>query len=274
MNTARRIRGIIPVQEIEDIVEVGTTVPVRCKLENGINAIVKYMKNPYGEQVLINEFIGSCIADRIDLSIPEYGICEFSPEVILQTNQNEEIDLYNAGPAFYTKEYSKTIPPNSPVLLGLADNVNVEKLILFDYLINNCDRHMGNLLLSLSDKTLYVIDHSHIITENCCRASVSQFECELNMENLLSDRFLRVNGDVYKNISAVAPIKKSVVIEDIVSIQKKITPEFLVEIREELPDAWTKSIGEEKLGIIFEIIHKRCCMLNEIVDMIIKEVSI
>ena len=70
----RRIAGIIEVEEIHDIIEQGTTMPVRCRLRNGENVVVKYMKNPYGQRVLVNEWIGSNIADIIGLTIPEYGI--------------------------------------------------------------------------------------------------------------------------------------------------------------------------------------------------------
>ena len=125
----KKIAGIIEVEEIHDVIDVGTTMPVRCRLENGMNVVVKYMKNPFGQIVLINDLIGSCIADVVGVNNPEYGICNLSEEVIINSNCNEEIDLRNAGLAFYTKEYSSTIPP-SMSMLSLVENKETEKIEL------------------------------------------------------------------------------------------------------------------------------------------------
>ena len=100
MRLKRKIEGIIEVEEVLDVIEVGTTIPVRCRLQNGMNVVVKYMKNPFGKRVLINELIGSCIADIINLKIPEYGICNLSEDVISNTNENEDIDERNANLSF------------------------------------------------------------------------------------------------------------------------------------------------------------------------------
>lgn len=130
LEQTRRIAGIIEVEEIHDIIEQGTTMPVRCRLKNGMDVVVKYMKNPYGQRVLINEWIGSNIADVIGLTIPEYGICNMSETVIVNTNYNEEIDIKNAGYAFYSKTYSKTIPIITRAMLSDVKNHETEKIIL------------------------------------------------------------------------------------------------------------------------------------------------
>ena len=144
MKQTRRISGIIEVEEIHGIIEQGTTMPMRCRLKNGMNVVVKYMRNPYGQRVLVNEWIGSNIADMIGLTIPEYGICNIEESVIEYTNFNEDIDIRNAGIAFYTKVYSKTIPINPRAMLSEVANHETEKIILFDHLVNNYDRHDGN----------------------------------------------------------------------------------------------------------------------------------
>ena len=159
MQLKRKIDGIIEVEEVLDIIEVGATIPVRCRLANGMNVVVKYMKNPFGQRVLINELIGSCISDMIGLNIPEYGICNLSKDVIINTNLNEDIDERNAGIAFYTKDYSSTVPPVRS-MLTFVEEKQTEKIILFDHIVNNIDRHMGNLLLDLHQNAiLYIIDN-------------------------------------------------------------------------------------------------------------------
>ena len=87
-----RVDVIFEIEEIFDIIEQGTTMPVRCRLSNGLNVIVKYMNNPYGQMVLVNEFVGSCVADILGVTIPAFGICNLSEKVISSTNMNESID--------------------------------------------------------------------------------------------------------------------------------------------------------------------------------------
>lgn len=196
MRQTRRISTIIEVEEIHEIIEQGTTMPVRCRLKNGMNVVVKYMRNPYGQQVLVNEWIGSNIADIIGLTIPEYGICGFYEDVIEHTNCNDDIDKRNAGEAFYTKDYSKTIPVVSRGILSEVRNHETEKLLLYDYLVNNNDRHNGNLLCDISKgATLYVIDNSHIITgePNVC----FDIEEALNESYILSNNILKANMEIY-----------------------------------------------------------------------------
>lgn len=193
MRQMRKIDGIIEVEQVLDIIDVGTTMPVRCRLVNGMNVVVKYMKNPYGQRVLINELVGSCIADEMGLVIPEYGVCNLSEEVICTTNNNEDIDSRNAGTAFFTKDYSSTVPP-SRQLLSFVKNKQVEKLILFDHVVNNCDRHIGNLLLDVrKEAILYVIDNSHIITAG----NSQDIEKELEPTLILSKRVLQRNQEIY-----------------------------------------------------------------------------
>ena len=88
----RRIDTILEVTQIIDLIPQGATMPIRCNLANGMTAVVKYMKNPYGQRVLINELVGNCIADELGLMIPEFGICNISETVIESTNDIEEID--------------------------------------------------------------------------------------------------------------------------------------------------------------------------------------
>lgn len=103
----RRADVIFEIEEIFDIIEQGTTMPVRCRLSNGLNVIVKYMNNPYGQMVLVNEFVGSCVADVLGVTIPEFGICNLSENVISSTNANECIDEINSGPAFFRVHIQK-----------------------------------------------------------------------------------------------------------------------------------------------------------------------
>ena len=64
----RRIHSIPDISEVGEVRDQGVTYPVSCILENGIQAYVKYQRNPCGNQVLINEFIGNSIPDVVGLT--------------------------------------------------------------------------------------------------------------------------------------------------------------------------------------------------------------
>lgn len=263
----KKIAGIIEVEEIHDVIDVGTTMPVRCRLENGMNVIVKYMKNPFGQIVLINELIGSCIADLVGVNNPEYGICNLSEEVIINSNCNEEIDLRNAGLAFYTKEYSSTIPP-SMSMLSLVENKETEKIILFDHIVNNCDRHKGNLIIDISKMAkLYVIDNSHIITEG-----INSFlEREITDEAVYSNRVLLNNKDIYDLLCSSVGYREDILLLEAQKIKENITPNVLKEIKNLIPDVWSESVGKEMIEMIFAILNRRILAICELSNMIIEE---
>lgn len=270
LRQTRRIPGIIEVEEIHDIIEQGTTMPVRCRLKSGMNVVVKYMRNPYGQRVLVNEWIGSNIADVIGLTIPEYGICNIETSVIEHTNFNEDIDIRNAGIAFYTKNYSKTIPINPRAMLSEVANHETEKLILFDYLVNNYDRHNGNLICDISKgATLYIIDNSHILTEEPMVPFV--LEKSLDRTTILSNTILKNNIEVYDLLCNAVGYSEEKLRCCALEIQQILTEDVMLEIEDGIPDVWCEAIGYEKVEQLFLILNKRLSLMGEIAEMIIGE---
>lgn len=270
MKYKRKIAEIIEVEEIHDIIEQGTTMPVRCRLKNDMNVIVKYMKNPAGQQALVNEWIGSSIADIIGMTIPEYGICNLSKEVIQNTNFNEEIDHRNAGYAFYTKDYSKTIPAFTTGVLSSVRNHETEKIILFDHLVNNNDRHNGNLLCDISNgATLLAIDNSHIITEEPKRIFI--LEEALDAQNILSSKIMDINRDIYELLCTQVGYSEEKLIKYASNIASLLTEEVLLEIKDTIPKEWCDSLGSERVKQLFAVLRKRTAMINDIAEMIIEE---
>lgn len=270
MEQTRRIAGIIEVEEIQDIIEQGTTMPVRCRLKNGENVVVKYMRNPFGQRVLINEWIGSNIADVIGLTIPEYGICNMSEAVIKNTNYNEEIDSRNAGNAFYSRTYSKTIPVITRAMLSAVKNHETEKIILFDHLVNNYDRHNGNLICDISNGAmLYSIDNSHIITEEPRKSFV--LEESLRRTNILSNAILISNAEIYDLLCSSVGYSEDKLRQYAKEIKITLTEDVLIEIKNSIPVIWCESVGNEIIEQLFQVLLKRISLVYEIAEMIIEE---
>ena len=96
------------------------------------------------------------------INVPAYGIGILTEEVIANTNYNEDIDIDNAGPCFFTAYHGSTVPASKHLILKISVG-EIERLVLFDHIIANYDRHRGNLLMNARvDSELIVIDHSHV----------------------------------------------------------------------------------------------------------------
>ena len=148
MAFSKMIKGLAYIESIKDIANSGVTLPLKCNIKEIGEAYAKYIGNPFGTQVLVNEWIGACVADVIGLSIPNYGIC-YLPESVVVNGMIEEIDASNVGKAFYSKAFTKAVPVNRGLLQKVI-NGNIETLLVYDHLVNNCDRHKGNVLCDLN----------------------------------------------------------------------------------------------------------------------------
>ena len=190
-----------------------------------------------------------------------------SEAVIENTNDNEEIDKRNAGLAFYTKDYSSSVPP-SRAMLALVENKETERLILFDHVVNNCDRHNGNLIIDLSKAAkLYIIDNSHIIKEGIS----SNIEWELTDEAIFSKRILEKNKDIYDLLCNTVGYDEEKLLLEAQKIKEAITQEILIEIKSSIPEEWIISIGKETLDQIFKVLDKRLKNICKLSQMIKEE---
>ena len=125
------------------------------------------MKNPYGQRVLINELVGTCIADELGLIIPEFGICNISESVIESTNTNEEIDTKNSGYGFFSNSYSTAIPL-VPYLLPDVQVKQTELLMLFDNIVIEWLYNNFSLPLDLSTYSLAWLWGPYFSSSICC----------------------------------------------------------------------------------------------------------
>ena len=269
----RQFEHKLKVLEVKDIIDQGVTFPVRCRLSGDINAIIKYPKNPVGSSVLINEWVGNSIADVIGLTIPGYGCCYLSEEVIEATNYNEEIDNNNAGLCFFSILISNTVPANRHSLLK-ATNKETERLILFDHLINNEDRHIGNLLYEVSrDRKVYFIDCSHIMVPLNHRLDVPlDLQWNLSDEAILNPHLLTNDNDnLYDLLCETMGYKEEILYLERDRIRKALDFSVLDDIRKTIPVEWENITSGRKTDDLFSIIKERLMRIDEITDMIAQE---
>ena len=261
----RFIKEKLEVVQVLDVVDIGVTCPVRCRLSDGSIGIVKYQKNPFGNIVLINELIGSMIADEIGLQIPEYGICNLSEDVINDTNNNMEIDYNNSGFSFFTVVHNSSFPIIGKVL-RMVSNKQAELIILFDQIVNNYDRHDGNLIIEVLDglAKLYIIDNSHIIRD----FKNETLEYAYSDKCILSDKIQKNNKEVYDKLCFGLGFKIEVLETEAQFIKKVINENFFNRIKDSIPEEWLCNISKEDLNSMFDIIKKRIDNLDKIIDII------
>lgn len=248
---------MLKVFSIDKISENGITVPLKCTLANGNGAIVKYPKNPCGTVVLVRELIGAFIGRAIGINIPTFGLCELSAGCIFSAVENEvirdEVDELNSGISFYSE-----IIPSTPLQLSRFDNKkyeNTQYIAMYDYILDNYDRHEGNILISLKNE-IYCIDNSHIIVDKTDRSlDIAKY---LAPEYIESIRFYECSEQSKKLYDCMlGDATYNQLLKDALDVKGIINALFLNKVNEEIPKEWRDSVGDEYIQTLMEIICKR-----------------
>ena len=276
MSFTRKIDEVLIVKEINGVVEEGVTYPLKCTLSNETSSIVKYQKNPVGTEVLINEWIGNCIADSIGLTIPKYGICELPSEIIEKSDVYGEIDNTNSGTSFFS-EYISNTAPCSGTMLAKASNKETERLLLFDHLIKNEDRHNGNIIMQITaDRKVFFIDCSHFLTTNGVLHAQLNLKKELSMSEILNNHLMANRNtnkgtNLYRMLCETMGYNEKVLFYECNQIQRKLSKGVLKEIKESIPGVWRTAYTNKRISDMFEILQYRLEHLEDISKMIISE---
>lgn len=254
------------VLSIEEVCAKGVTEPLLCILENEEEAIVKYQYNRFGTIVLVREWIGGMIARLINIPIPEFGECFLSEQVIETSYRlgctDGEIDGRNAGLAFFSL-YANAKPfPYDDNKLKIKKEWG--KIVLYDYILNNCDRHNGNILMSIDDNDVLCIDNSHIITNKL--NDINEISVGLSEECILSMSFFDENRQLYDIL--LKKCDKQDLLEYANEIKYTLTNKELDIIKKSIPDSWRYSITDDYLDGLFAIVQKRIQCLDMICEKI------
>lgn len=159
------IRGEYYIKPIES----GYSRPHLIRCEDGQTYVVKLSSNPQGTMVLVNELISYRIALLLDLPVPQGAVILLDEEIITR-NPELQRGYAQAGPHFGSLyiENAVNVTPDSD--FSKADNIDkAADIILFDYWVNNNDRHIfneanTNLLISNSlIPHLWMIDQANIL---------------------------------------------------------------------------------------------------------------
>lgn len=258
--------------------ETGSTQPLLCVLNNGMQAVVKYLNNCSGNLVLINEYLAYKIAIKICLNVPQSGFCilddrYISSEEFMKLQACEEFKLFpdNYGIGFYSSFISQGVPMS----FGLVPNINnlddFYRMIIFDHLIYNKDRHPGNIIVSLNKPIrFFAIDHSHVFKNQTIWDQYA-FRQGIKNDDYKDLDILQLNKEVYDYFLTTISIdnKKLLSLRD--EIFDCLSAQFYHNIISELPEQWTKCLTCEDIVSLEQYLNYRTSHLNEICDLIICE---
>lgn len=243
--------GVLPIYRVDEIIGyVGTGVcePLYAKIGE-INVVVKTYNNVQSNRILANELICFKIAKLLGLPIPEAGLCIIDKDTIMNSDFILDEECYGVG--FYSTRVNKatraTITPNI-INNFITNKSDILKIILFDHLIRNEDRHRSNFLLELSGTgKIIIIDHSHVF-----KLGSLWDQCQL--EIMIKEEDYKANGVLLNNQSGYQVFFESIDMDEkeliiIANDFKRIlSGNILDEIIYDLPQEWgINKLDKDKL---------------------------
>ncbi len=261
---------MLDVSELCFIMEEGATEPINCILSDGTNAVVKYPNNTCGTTTLINEWIGNNIAQEIGVTVPSFGLCILESSIIYSKPEIDILEECNTGICFYSQYMSKAAPLKSK---RHVKNYETEKVVLLDHILNNFDRHEGNLFYDVNTGIVYAIDYSHLFSKSRLRPDYdSEYVIKgMNPNEYLYTDILKANSKEYDILCYSAGFDEATLNNEVKRIKETITHQYLESLFDTLPDDWLKTVGREKTYQLIDFIDFRVSNLEKIEKMITEE---
>ena len=207
----------------------GGSLPALAEADDGFKYAVKFRGGGHGSKALIAEYLGGEIARRAGLRVPELVFLDLD-EDFGRTEPDEEIqDLLqastglNLGLHFLSGALAWDVTVNKP------DELEASKIVWLDAFIINVDRTVRNTNMLRWHGELWLIDHG---------ASLYFHHSWKGWEEAALSPF------AYIKEHALLPYATR--LEEVDSkMHELITPEFIAELTDSIPDEWlTQSMPE------------------------------
>ncbi|WP_340023933.1 HipA family kinase [Paenibacillus sp. FSL K6-1096] len=150
-------------------IQSGFSRPHLILCTDGQFYILKLRSNPQGNMVLVNEIISYRLALLLDLPVPKGEVILLEEHFISQTPQLQTANA-QAGLHFGSLFIPDSVNLTHGTDLSRVDNiVKAADIILFDYWVNNNDRHLFNgastnlLVTNSGTPHLWMIDQANIL---------------------------------------------------------------------------------------------------------------
>lgn len=140
-------------------------------------------------------------------------------------------------------------------------------MILFDHVIYNKDRHVGNILIDLKSKTFYAIDHSHVFKNQSLWDSIT-FSQGMSENDYADKIIVEYNSDTYKPIWQIKKFDENLAKIQADEFKSILTPNLINDIISQLPDEWNGFATQKDLSALVEYLNYRISNLQNIVQTI------
>lgn len=261
--------GYNHVKKVEYPLGNGCTEPLRAILDDDSYVVIKLFNNVMGNLVLLNEFVCYHLAKIIGLRIPHGEPC------IIDENTIDEENLLkpeNMGLCFGSQYLMNAVILNAGIIKKLDNCDDFYKLILFDHLIYNKDRNMGNLLTRLSkkDSHLYVIDHTHVFKNEtiwCAR----DLNSGISNHDIKDVNILRSNEKCYELFMYNNRLEKEKLNEASEVFKTKLSYDIICDIIADIPDEWR--CCAEDLAALAKYLDYRLKHIDDFCELIMNSVK-
>lgn len=245
-------------------------------MDNGKTAVVKHPNNVEGNLILLNEYISFKIAKALSIKTPDCGLCILNEKSSFGSEYSNQLttDKYaikitpeHYGVCFYS-EFIPYIFPFKPAALKTLLNIeDFQKMILFDHIIYNKDRHEGNILIDLKNKVFYAIDHSHVFKNQSLWDHIA-FEQGIKECDYKDKIIVQYNSDTYIPIWQAQSFDLNLAQTQANEFQTILTPQLIGDIINQIPEEWKNYASKKDLHALAEYLNYRINNLQEIVNII------
>lgn len=249
----------------------GATSPIQG-IANEKDYVIKTFNNVQGNKVLVNELICYLIAEKLLLPIPKAILGQIDKNTVIDkyVHDSEDFDENCYGVAFCSELLTPVTIVKSDKMLKLAPNFQwlLPKLMLFDHLIYNKDRNMGNLLISLSkkDKQLYIIDHSHTFNMESIWNSTGLYQ-KIDSKDYLDDYIMKNNSYHYSKFKEALKIDLITMQDTVKYFQDNLPLDFFKGIIDKVPEVWEND--KDELRALSEYLIYRMEHITDFAEMIL-----
>ena len=254
---------------IENMFGNGVTEPLLCILDNDKRAVVKVFNNCQGNLTLVNEYICYNLARALGLPMPHSGICKCDENTVDSCNY---INENNYGYGFYSTYLEKNTLLKQGIMKYISNIDIFLKVVIFDHLIYNTDRNIGNLLVEYRKNNILVsvIDHSHVF-KNQTIWDYNCFSIGMEENDYVDNNIMIRNEQLYKMFYTT----KCITYEDLISCANQMKPilteKLLEEIMLQIPIEW--NVSSTNLIALKNYILYRLSHLDQICQVIIDNIK-
>lgn len=198
--------------------------------------MVKLYNGVEGNLILFNEYVCYRLARLLAIDMPISGICLYDAKTEVY---NSNVSEQNQGYAFYSSYYPKVTVLNRSIISLMKNAEDIYKIVLFDHIIFNTDRNLGNLLVQFykSDISLKVIDHTHVFINQ----AIWEAHClndGMQDKDYFSTKIMEYNEGLYSMFFERMSWKKELFEKQISLFREKINCDIIEEIISEIPETW------------------------------------